>query len=121
MKIVLYGYDKTVRRIKACLEFSGAEIPMVYGDPEKLLAMRDGDGISMAILDVTAVDSKKVYEHIKKFWDIPVILLLSEEENDWSSMQELDADGYLHRNVGETEIIARIEAINRRVKKSVGR
>lgn len=53
-------------------------------------------------------------------WDIPVILLLGEDENDWSDLVKLDADGYLHRNVGETEIVARLEAINRRVKKSVG-
>lgn len=66
MKILLYGYDKTIKRIKACLEFSGAEIKMVYGGLDNILTMNEGEGISMAILDVTAIDAQKSYEHIKK-------------------------------------------------------
>ena len=94
MKILLYGYDKTIKRIKSCLEFSGAEILMVRGGLDNLLAMHDGEGISMVILDVTAIDAQKSFEHIKKMWDIPVVLVLSENENDWDDFAKLDADGW---------------------------
>jgi DNA-binding response OmpR family regulator len=119
MKILIYGFDKTLRRIKSSLEFSGAKTTMVSGGLENILAMNDGEGISMAILDVTAVDAQKSYEHIKKTWDIPVVLVLSQDESDWSEIAKLDADGYLPRDLGDIEIVARIEAINRRVKKSM--
>ena len=121
MKILLYGYDKTTKRIKSCLEFSGALILLVNGGLESVLAMNDGEGIAMAILDVTAIDAQKSYEHIKKTWDIPVVLILGHDENDWSEITKLDADGYLPRDLGDIEIVARIEAVNRRVKKTTVR
>ena len=119
MKILLYGYDKTIRRIKSSLEFSGAEIVMGNSGLDNVVAIHDEEGLSMAIIDVTALDAHKVYDHIKKFWDIPVVLVLSEDENDWGDLVKLDADGYLDRNAGETEIVARIIAVRRRVQKSV--
>jgi len=121
MKILLYGYDKTIKRIKSCLEFSGALISLVNGGLDSVLAMNDGEGISMAILDVTAIDAQKSYEHIKKTWDVPVVLVLGKDEGDWSDIAKLDADGFLPRDLGDIEIVARIEAINRRVKKSIVR
>ena len=121
MKILLYGYDKTIKRIKSCLEFSGALILLVNGGLESVLAMNDGEGIAMAILDVTAIDAQKSYEHIKKTWDVPVVLVLGKDEGDWSDIAKLDADGFLPRDLGDIEIVARIEAINRRVKKSIVR
>lgn len=119
MKILYYGHDKEIRRIKSCLEFSGAETLMVYSGLENITNIPDGEGISMAIVDVAAMDSHIVYDHIKKVWDIPVILLLSENEDDWNGVDELDADGYLHRNAGEIEIVARVEAVRRRVQKAI--
>ena len=119
MKILYYGHDKEIRRIKSCLEFSGAETLMVYSGIDNVTALGEGEGLSMAIVDVTALDSHIVYDHIKKFWDIPVILLLGENGDDWNGMDEMDADGYLHRNAGETEIVARVEAVRRRVQKAI--
>ena len=92
---------------------------MVYSGMDNITAIHDGEGVSMAIVDANALDSRKVHDYIKKFWDIPVILLLGENEDDWKEMDELDADGYLHRNAGETEVVARVEAVRRRVQKAI--
>ncbi len=118
MKILYYGHSKEIRRVKSCLEFSGAETLMVYSGIDNVISLGEGEGLSMAIVDVPAVDSRLVYDHIKKLWDIPVILLLGDNADDWNGMDELDADGYLHRNAGEIEIVARVEAVRRRVQKA---
>ncbi|MBN1643529.1 MAG: hypothetical protein JW856_01725 [Dehalococcoidales bacterium] len=119
MKILLYGYDKTIRRVKSCLEAAGADVVMLPGGLDSVLILADGEGFSMVILDSTAFEAKKAYEHIKKQWDVPVVLIMGEDETDWSNLGSLDADGYLDKTNGDAEVIARIEAMLRRIQKSM--
>lgn len=74
----------------------------------------------LVLLDVMMpeMDGWKVCEEIKKYWDIPIIMLTAKSEKpDIVKGLNIGADDYILKPFDEEELSARIEAVLRRSKK----
>jgi DNA-binding response OmpR family regulator len=79
----------------------------------------DSHSADLILLDVMMpeMDGWTVCREIKKFWDIPIIMLTAKSEKpDIVKGLNIGADDYILKPFDEEELIARIEAVLRRSK-----
>jgi DNA-binding response OmpR family regulator len=117
-KVLLYGHDSVTRKIQEALLAKRAEVFSIPGGLENVTALGEADEMSLAIVDITTNEADEVYEYLKSHLNIPVVLVVSNWDDDWRKLAALDADGFLFRKAGQSEIVARLEAIQRRIKKA---
>lgn len=76
----------------------------------------------LVLLDVMipVMDGWSVCKEIKKYWDIPIIMLTAKSEKpDIVKGLNIGADDYILKPFDEEELSARIEAVLRRSKKKM--
>lgn len=75
--------------------------------------------VDLVLLDIMMpeMDGWQACQEIKKYWDVPVIMLTAKGERaDIVKGLNLGADDYVQKPFDEDELIARIHAVLRRVK-----
>lgn len=75
--------------------------------------------IDLVLLDIMMpdMDGWQVCQEIRKFWDVPVIMLTAKgEQADIIKGLNLGADDYILKPFDEEELLARIQAVLRRTK-----
>jgi DNA-binding response OmpR family regulator len=119
MKVAVYAQNSVFKKMQTALDIEGFETIVIPHGLENAMAMEEKVTMSLAIVDTAAAEAGDVYEHLKKSCDIPVILITNSNDNNWGTLGELDADGYICRNAGNSEIVARVTAVQRRINKSL--
>lgn len=120
MKILLVEDEEKIRKvIKLYLENEGFFVEEASDGNEAIDKIKTSDFL-IVILDVMLPqkDGWSVLREIKKKDDIPVIMLTARgEEEDKIFGFELGADDYVVKPASPKEIVARVKAILKRVKK----
>jgi DNA-binding response OmpR family regulator len=117
MKVLLYGYDRTVRKVETSLNSKGDEAVVVCGY-DKVTEMGNKSGFSLAVVDMTAPHATEACECLKQDWKIPVVVILGFGEEGWSILDEVKVDGYIPRATGQAEMLARLKAAQRRMSRA---
>jgi DNA-binding response OmpR family regulator len=117
MKVLLYGYDGVIRKLKSALITRGDDVHIIGGLLDEVTAHRDLNDFSLMVVDMSAPQATEVCKYLKSSLETPVIVILGFGENVWKNLEEVEADGYIHRTAGENEILARLKAIQRRILK----
>jgi len=93
----------------------------VMGRGDKVVAFVKEETLSMLLLDIMipGVDGKTICREIRKFSDIPVIMITAKvDEIDRIIGFELGADDYICKPFSPREVVVRVKAILRRVFKT---
>lgn len=116
MKILIYGNDPMMRKVKAMLDSFGEELIELNGNIKEL---PDNQEFSLAVVDMNLQDAPEVCEYLKKTWDLPIVILLGFGEEGWGKVDDVDVDGYIHRSIPDGELAARLKALQRRIARAV--
>jgi DNA-binding response OmpR family regulator len=117
MKVLLYGYDSVIRKLKSAVTARGDDVYIINGRLDEITAHRCLDEFSFTVVDMTAPQATEVCKYLKSTLETPVIVILGFGEEGWRRIEEVEADGYIHRTAGENEILARLKAVHRRILK----
>jgi DNA-binding response OmpR family regulator len=60
-------------------------------------------------------DAESVFYSIKELWNVPLLLIVNEQNSNWEKLFRLNADGYLNEKIKGLELKARLEATLRRL------
>jgi two-component system KDP operon response regulator KdpE len=103
--------------LKIKLKSSGYEVITANNGQEALKQVK-GEEPDLLVLDVVmpGMDGFETLKHVRAFSSVPVIILSAKEGNaDKINGLKLGADDYLSKPFNPDELIARIEAVNRRL------
>ncbi len=115
MKVLLYGYDCVIERVKAALLAGGHEGIDISGGLDSVVGL--DESVSLAVVDVEAPQASKVCRCLQENLDIPVVVILGYGEKGWSKLDKFIVDGYIPRSARQKEIIARLRAVERRIRR----
>lgn len=118
MKIIIYGDNETTSRIRAALLRKQVEVLVATRRLEDVFSQDEQDGLALAIIDDSIPEAQQIYESVKNQWDIPVVLVLGEGDREWQRLAGWDVEGYISRVSKQTELVARLEAILRRLSQT---
>jgi len=111
MKLIVFGREFFVRRIKAALLVSNNEVTALSWDQ---LSSRDNMIFDLAIIEMTCENADNACRTISQKFEIPLILIVKHQQADWYYLDSFNAAGYISDDFSESELIARLEAIFRR-------
>lgn len=118
MKILIVDDDPSIRQLlQVTLEVEGYEVIQAE-DGEKALAIVAENNLDLVILDLMLprMDGWKVCRLIRQDYDLPIIMLTAkDDEVDTILGLKLGADDYISKPFSPRELVARIEAVMRRV------
>jgi len=114
MKLLVYGRDIVIQRIKAVLYKSGIEVYEISWD--SLSSRENGKHYDLAIVDMSAEKAEIACRIIGKTHNIPLILIIKQGQTDWAYLDSLNAAGFIPDTFSKNELIARLNAITRRNK-----
>ena len=114
MRVIVIGRKRTVQKLVAFLAEEGIDAVGTSDGLDKMMVLQKQDMFDLAIVDSVAGEAEAVCQYIKGSWAIPLVLLVSKRQGAWKNMQALDVAGYLHDEVGNSELVARMRAMLRR-------
>lgn len=117
MKVLIVDDEEMIRNVlREYVEFEGNEADEAADGMEAVKKCRDND-YDIILMDVMMprLDGFSAVKEIKKFKDIPVIMLSArEEEYDKLFGFEMGADDYVTKPFSPKEVMARINAVTKR-------
>lgn len=120
-KVLVADDDPNVREIIR-LYFQKQQIEIIEAtDGEQVMDLVESQSPDVVLLDIMMpkVDGYEACREIRKKYDIPIIMLTAKgEEIDKVLGLELGADDYVTKPFSPRELVARIKAIFRRMKKN---
>lgn len=120
MRILLVDDEKLlVKGLKNSLEQEGFQVYTAY-DGREALRIVTHEKIDLIILDLMLpeIDGMTVCKQIRKDYEIPIIMLTAKDDYvDKIMGLEIGADDYMTKPFHTRELIARIKAVYRRLKK----
>lgn len=119
MKLIVFGRDVVVQRIKAVLYDSGIEVSTTSWD--KLNSQENTKEINLAMIDMAYENAENACRVIRENYKIPLVLIVKHQQVNWSYLDSLHALGYISDTFSKIELIARLEAIFRRFRKDLSK
>lgn len=119
--LVVDDEPQTVKYVGANLRARGYEVIAAYDGREALKLFREHP-VDLVILDIMmpGPDGFEVCQAIRRESDVPIIMLSARgQEKDIVRALNLGADDYLTKPFGVEEMLARIQAVLRRVSRTV--
>ena len=116
MRIIILGREKIIQRLTAILAGEEIETVSVSDGLEKLMALQEHARFDLAIVDSVAEEVESVCHHIRKPWDIPLILVADMRRPEWQRLRSLRPDGYLSEEADDRELRARLRTTLRRLR-----
>lgn len=119
---ILYAEDEARYRklVKVFLETAGFNVDTVENGQKALEYLAANIDVDLLLLDIMLpeMNGKEVCEQIRKFSDIPIIMLtaLDDSANEVEGLN-LGADDYISKPFSRQTLIARINSVLRRTKK----
>jgi len=114
MRVVVYGRENTLEKLTAALQEEGIEAVGILDGLYEILGWKTKYNFDFAIVDGHARNPGETCERIRKYWNIPVVMMVNQSQANWKDLLTMDIDGYLSEGVEGTELTARLRAIIRR-------
>lgn len=112
MKLLLYGRKVAAEKIRHAVAQTSFEIVEPDSLNEVVDILQDGDCV--LLVDISAQGGNEVCRSAAKFRDTALLVsVLNNGKTDWEKAAKINADGFIHLNMGQDEIGARLEAIVR--------
>ncbi|MDD5509449.1 MAG: hypothetical protein PHI12_01365 [Dehalococcoidales bacterium] len=113
LRIAVYSSETIAERVSKCL--NGTEttlVPILPGvfarrDFPALDRLLDAD---LIIMEAASPDATNVCQHLKRFWHVPLIMLVDQSHVDWEQLCWCGASGYIPLSAGEREFDSRINS-----------
>ena len=112
MKLLVFGHDVVIQRIKAVLYNSDIEVTPVSW--EKLNNRDNLKSYDLAIIDMAFENAENACRLVTKIYEIPLVLIIKHRQADWARLDSMNAFGYISDTFSKSELIARLSAISRR-------
>jgi len=112
MKLLVFGHDVVIQRIKAVLYNSGIEVTPVSW--EKVNSREDLKSYDLAIVDMAFSNAENACRFITNISEIPLVLIVKHRQADWARLDAMNAFGYISDTFSKSELTARSSAISRR-------
>jgi DNA-binding NarL/FixJ family response regulator len=115
MKIVIFGREMVLRKIRDCIVGSGFDVTGTMEEMDEVGALEKLDEFDLAIVDGAADGVDVIWHCLGKFRNVPIVMIVRERQADWGRLRSIDASGYISEGAGRAEISARLGVIIRRI------
>jgi len=117
MKILFIGNELMAQRLYRAFEKEDINI-ISSRDVPSISESIETNKSDLVIVDSTIAGAEEICHRICNLEFVPVVLMVNEAEISWKTIGNLNIDGFISTDAGDTEILARINAIYRRSKKT---
>jgi hypothetical protein len=114
LKILIVGPDIIVSRLALVLSRSAIEVDGLSANLPLDLEALESHSYDLIIADSQLENCASLCEILCKLFSAPVYLLMSDYSDDWKIISRYRVDGFLSREISDTEIRFRILAACRR-------
>ncbi|MDD5287813.1 MAG: hypothetical protein PHY28_01705 [Dehalococcoidales bacterium] len=114
MKVLIYGREPTKEKVTHVLDQHGIETIYISKMVDMPSAPEYCEKPHLVLIDRKAEDAADASERIQELWDIPAVLILGNEREDWQGTEQFKVDGYVQDTFNNGELVARLSAICRR-------
>lgn len=113
MRIMAIGTKLITRRL--ILTLAGSEFEIVCPSAvHEVVTLLKQDKFDLVVVDSLAKGVETACRRIRDIGNVPIVLMVGQEQPDWEEMQSLDINGYIPQRASETELVARLRAVLRR-------
>lgn len=116
MRAVVYGHERTVKKVMALLVGEGVLVEAVSDRFCETVVWPVQGEFDLAIVDSQAETAEAACHHLRRSGDIPLVLIVDPRQADWNGLKQLNADGYLPTGTEDGELSARMRAVLRRCR-----
>ena len=117
MRVLIYGREILAQRIKAVL--ADRDVEVISPSPEDLAELRKGN-YDIVMVDALIPQVEEICEMLKDISNASVLVMVNRKQADWNRLLKLETTGYIEDTIGKTELIARLEAVERRYQSFKG-
>jgi Trk K+ transport system NAD-binding subunit len=115
MRIIVFGACLVTSKLAEILNGDNIEVIEAVvrdnTDPAESFASENAD---LIVVEGDEEDVAALCQSLRKcVGDVPVALVVSRNRTDWRKVSSADADGYLYREDGTSQMKARLKAITR--------
>ena len=114
MKTIVYGRERTVKKLTGLLENEGIEVKIKPEGNYDIADWQAENDFDLAIVDSCTETAESACQNIRETGNMPVALLIDPKNTDWNKLIRLDADCYIPETKENTELAARLRAVLRR-------
>jgi len=114
MRVVVYGRDSTIQKLITILDDEGIEVAGVSDGLHEIMGWKTDNDFDFAIVDSQARDTGETCKRIRKYWNIPVVMMINQKKANWKELSNLEVDGYLPETAEGIELSARLRAVIRK-------
>ena len=113
MRIIATGTKFITRSL--LLALVGSEFELVCpSDVLEVTTLLKQDKFDLVVVDSSARGVETTCRRIREVGNVPIVLMIGQEQPDWKGMQSLDINGYIPQRASGTELVARLRAVLRR-------
>ncbi len=113
MRIMAVGTKLITRKL--ILALAGSEFELVCpSDIAEVVTRLKQDKFDLVVVDSLATGVETTCRHIRDIGNVPIILMIGQEQPDWKGIQSLGVNGYIAQKVSGSELVARLRAVLRR-------
>jgi DNA-binding response OmpR family regulator len=113
MRVMILGSGTIIQRLSPSLARWGIEARST-SDGSQAMALLTQEKFDLAAVDGLVDGAEAACRSISECGDIPVVLIVSQQNADWERLESLDIDGYIPGGVDGDELAARLRAVVRR-------
>jgi DNA-binding response OmpR family regulator len=110
------GNELMAQRLRRTFEKD--EIDIIFTASIPSVQELESDKSNLVIIDSTTPEAEYICQKVCKLEIVPVVLMVSEAENSWKKICDLNADGFITTGASDTEVLARTKAIYRRSERA---
>jgi hypothetical protein len=114
MKILVYGQEPLMKKVASILTVCGIEIIGISHTEEIQTVLEHCEKPHMALIDKKGENAVSTNDYIQELWDIPTVLIIGKDKEDWQGLERFMASGYVQDTYSNKELAARLYAIDRR-------
>ena len=114
MRIIIFSRRQAVRRLVVWLSEQGNEV-VLSDKPAGISELGGESAFDLGIVDDLYPGAVVACHHIKKKWNIPLILIVSKRLSGWKSTWLLNSDGHIPGNAGDFEAKAHLGLLLKRL------
>ena len=122
-RVLVVDDDETIRAVvRRLIEFAGASVTEAATGEDGLRALYvERPDIVVLDIDLPGLDGWQVLERIRQLTDVPVVMLSGHaDELEKVRALQAGADDYVTKPFGPQELLARVQAHVRRVRRTAG-
>lgn len=120
MKVMVFAEEKVRGKLSVSLASEGIGVTSV-SDGVTAVGMMRREKFDLALVDSLAEGVEVACACISKYFGVPVVLLVRNDDVDWKRLQSLEPHGYILDSTGGAEIAARLCAVVRRSREQADR